>query len=221
MMRKNNPEGTARRPHWPLYSTIFLCLLATTSVLPQEVGTKQQELSVHENCNDNTTARMQRAFAVADVAIRVSMREVRESSPLYKTWFGQWSNGNGTRVRQMLANIKSIWGVEFRCGGGCNSGRTACYAPPFAEDRPWYPNSRFYACGPWHKLPPLSVEAWSSRAGVIVHELSHFWGTDDIRYGAPSARKLARPEPERAVKNAENYEHFVSDVLVNAILIIN
>ena len=48
-----------------------------------------------------------------------------------------------------------------------------------------------------------------SKAGTVVHEHSHCDArTDDIDYGQDGARDLAARSPDRAVKNADNYEYY-------------
>ncbi len=52
----------------------------------------------------------------------------------------------------------------------------------------------------------------NSRAGVILHETSHFWdaaSTDDHAYGRPKCRELARTDPKKAQENADNYEYWM------------
>ncbi len=48
-----------------------------------------------------------------------------------------------------------------------------------------------------------------SRAGTIIHELTHhLHGTDDHHYGAESSKDSAKNAPATATTNADNYEHF-------------
>jgi len=62
-------------------------------------------------------------------------------------------------------------------------------------------------------LGPLFFRApligYDSRAGVIVHEVSHeVHGTDDYVYGQRNAKWLATNRPDLAIDNADNYEYF-------------
>ena len=53
-----------------------------------------------------------------------------------------------------------------------------------------------------------------SRAGTLIHELSHFTvvaGTSDFAYGQSAASRLARTSPSRAVRNADNHEYFAEN----------
>jgi hypothetical protein len=239
--------------------SLFALGLATHSVA-QETGKLQQPITVHENCNEGQRSRMERAITIAQQAVAVASREVRQDSPFFRAWFGEWSKGNADVVRYYLDRISDAWdGLELRCGHSdlCSDDRNAFY-----QQRPVIAD-RFTVCDGWHKSPPLSVEANSNRAGVIIHEISHGVGspgTLDVRdlsscstgpdahcYGADNARNLTQDptctdvddvdwihsgplgqkffvrtdDTCKALYNAENYEHFVSDVLVNTILLVN
>jgi len=53
-----------------------------------------------------------------------------------------------------------------------------------------------------------------SRAGTILHEVSHFneiGGTEDHAYGATLVSALARSDPSRAVNNADSIEYFAEN----------
>jgi hypothetical protein len=57
--------------------------------------------------------------------------------------------------------------------------------------------------------PPLGE---NSRAGTIVHEMSHFLivgGTKDYAYGTSDCERLARFDPSKALSNADNFEFYV------------
>ena len=53
-----------------------------------------------------------------------------------------------------------------------------------------------------------------SKAGTIVHEVSHFFdvaSTGDYAYGHLMAQDLAISNPEYAVINADSYEYFAEN----------
>jgi hypothetical protein len=54
----------------------------------------------------------------------------------------------------------------------------------------------------------------NSRAGVLVHEMSHFviaGGTKDFAYGTAKCRALARSNPDQAMLNADNLEYYLEN----------
>jgi hypothetical protein len=204
----------------------------------QHISMWRQPLTVHENCNEGQKDRIERAGKIARTAAFASLvvlGEIPKPSPFYRTWFGDWSQGNGARVQRTLGRMWSNWDIEFRCGG------SYCDAHPsnagFFQHQ-WHIDlsHRYYVCNRWYSYPPLSVEG-RARATVLIHEISHGVGTNDIRdlsscggycYTASEARELAKDvtcengEPYcKAIYNAENYARFASDILVNIILVAN
>jgi hypothetical protein len=70
---------------------------------------------------------------------------------------------------------------------------------------------RVYLCNAFWAAPNTGTD---SRAGTIVHELSHFTvlgGTSDFAYGQTAARRLAQQQPNRAVQNADSHEYFAEN----------
>ncbi|WP_372622317.1 M35 family metallopeptidase [Falsiroseomonas sp.] len=55
-----------------------------------------------------------------------------------------------------------------------------------------------------------SATGFDTSWGVLIHEASHLGaGTDDHAYGPQAALILAKADPQRAARNADNYEYFV------------
>jgi peptidyl-Lys metalloendopeptidase len=53
-----------------------------------------------------------------------------------------------------------------------------------------------------------------SKAGTLVHEMSHFnvtAGTNDNAYGQAACKKLAAKSPRKAVDNADSHEYFAEN----------
>ena len=71
-----------------------------------------------------------------------------------------------------------------------------------------YPNdpTRIYLDQAYYSARPNGVD---SRPGVLLHEISHFLGTQDIVYGQKGARQLAQTNPNQALQNADNFEYYM------------
>ena len=55
-----------------------------------------------------------------------------------------------------------------------------------------------------------SMKGVDSRWGILLHEASHLAAeTDDYAYGPTAALILAKDDPQRAARNADNLEYFV------------
>jgi hypothetical protein len=209
-------------------------------VEPDGFSSSEQELSAHSGCSDANEQIMNNAFDVAHSAVTVARRVVDDDSVFYEEWFGDWTPWNGDEVAAHMDQILgSAWDTVVRCGGNggsvfncCNTKRDGC----IYDDVPLV-GSRVYLCESWFSHPTLSVEHHPNQVGILVHELTHAavptvnWGqgppithpfpTDDFDYGAAAARGYAddcHSDACVAVRSAENYEFFVSDALVTAIV---
>jgi len=128
----------------------------------------------------------------------------RGGSPRYLQWFGSYNQGNYAEALDTYEKSEDLMGsgeVEFMCD---------CNEPFFAFIRRTQP-FRVNLCTFYWRAPQLGTD---SRAGTILHEVSHFneiGGTEDHAYGAALASALARNDPSRAVNNADSIEYFAEN----------
>lgn len=122
----------------------------------------------------------------------------------YNTWFGA---NNSTRYNTVSANFDAINDaidnkpLTFDC---------SCKKTYFAYVYPTQPY-KVYLCRAFWSANELGTD---SRAGTIIHELSHFnavAGTDDIVYGQSGAKNLAISNPAQAIQNADSHEYFAEN----------
>ena len=150
------------------------------------------------------------AEGIADEALS-SLRGLAEAdrpgSPRYERWFGDYDPARYARVSDNFTRISGALADEvmnYSC---------ACdprFADAFAYVRPAFPYDVFM-CNAFFQADVLGTD---SRAGTIIHELSHFTilgGTDDIAYGQQLAGALAQDSPEDAVNNADSHEYFAEN----------
>jgi hypothetical protein len=101
---------------------------------------------------------------------------------------------NFTKIRNHIDNAN----ITFR---SCNETDLIAYV--YRNQ----PNS-IWLCTPYWSLPDIGID---SKAGTIVHEVSHYKvtvDTDDYVYGTVNCRNLAISSPGKAIKNADSYEYF-------------
>lgn len=126
------------------------------------------------------------------------------TSTRYDTWFGDaTSNRYNTAASHFDAINDTIdnEAITFDCS--CNQSYFAYV----------YPNQPYkvYLCRSFWSADELGTD---SRAGTIVHELSHFnvvAGTDDVVYGQSGAKSLANSNPDQALNNADSHEYFAEN----------
>ena len=128
----------------------------------------------------------------------------RGAAQRYREWFGVYSEARWNAVQNNFNRIYSaISGQQlgFDCG---------CTEPFFAFV---YPNDPYNmtVCNAFWTAPTSGTD---SKAGTIVHEVSHFTivsDTNDEAYGQSACRALANSQPSTAIRNADSHEYFAEN----------
>jgi peptidyl-Lys metalloendopeptidase len=131
----------------------------------------------------------------------------RATAERYTTWFGSFLSSRYTTVSTHFNAIQDATAnktLQFSCGSP-RCGRTT-----FAFV---YGNSPYevYLCPEFWRA---ELTGTNSRAGTIIHELSHFTilgGTDDHQYGQSAAKQLGATDPNKAINNADSHEYFAEN----------
>lgn len=121
--------------------------------------------------------------------------------PRYKTWFGVVDSGRLRTVRGTFKTIRQSMESKTYTydltGKGC---QPSWYAYTYKG------SSTVWFCKQFWSAP---ANGTNSRAGTVVHELSHAAaGTSDHAYGTANCKKLAKSDPAKAVDNADSYEYY-------------
>lgn len=133
-------------------------------------------------------------------------------SDLYEKWFGEYAEERVEKVKQ----------VYQACHDGLTKKDNIIYV--FGDKHP-----RAFAytlemddgvfeigfTSLYDEAP--EKESDDSKLQTLVHELSHVYGnTDDVKkaYGVKKCLKIAKTQPDDAVKNADSYGYFYCDVAV-------
>jgi peptidyl-Lys metalloendopeptidase len=168
-----------------------------------------------EGCSQDQQQILQRALrqaaneaAIAFVGLDFLPEALQPVSPLYAQWFGAYDKDRYAKVLNAYRNISnalSNYSVDFDC--------TTCPSPNSSTIAYVWPDLPFgiYICGPYYALPD---DGSNTKAGTIVHEMSHFNGignTVDLASGSTSCALLATRDPASAVQNADNYLFFADN----------
>lgn len=125
-------------------------------------------------------------------------------SSRYTTWFGTYQSSRYNTVKSHFVSILDAMdnaAVTFNCG--CTS---SAYAYVYSN-QPY----TIYLCNAFWSAPATGTD---SKAGTLVHEMSHFTvvaGTSDYAYGQTAAKRLASTNPKRAINNADSHEYFAEN----------
>jgi peptidyl-Lys metalloendopeptidase len=175
-----------------------------------------REPLTYVSCSTNRTNLVERAIKPTVYSMMTDVQNaVKSGHPIYTEWFGTWSTARGNTVSGVFDDIDDKWDTwEIDCA--------ACENPSWnAYVNRGQDSNRVHLCVPYWSLPSFSIEAGSSQAGVFIHELSHLESeTKDYVYNADPARNLAVTNPDNAVDNAENYEHFSSHQYLSRIIAV-
>ncbi|MBZ4374188.1 M35 family metallo-endopeptidase [Corallococcus sp. AS-1-6] len=119
----------------------------------------------------------------------------------YTTWFGAHDSSRYSTVRENFRKIRNAVDnedIKFYCN---------CNKSAYAYVIPWE-NFKIHLCKAFWPAPMTGND---SKAGTLIHEISHFWSvasTRDIEYGHSAAQSLATSKPHKAIKNADSHEYF-------------
>ncbi len=160
-------------------------------------------------CDNSQKTDILSAFNAADQLTNnavsyLNSHSANNTSARYDTWFGA---ATSSRYNKASANFDAINDtidneqVTFDC---------SCKQSYFAYV---YPNQPYkvYLCRAFWSANETGTD---SRAGTIIHELSHFnvvAGTDDVVYGQAGAQNLADSNPDQALNNADSHEYFAEN----------
>jgi peptidyl-Lys metalloendopeptidase len=124
--------------------------------------------------------------------------------PRYTKWFGTYSSTRYNTVKSHFAAIKTAFDTKpITVDCGCNQNYYAYVYPT----QPY----KIYVCKAYWAAKMTGTD---SKAGTMVHEMSHFnvvAGTDDHAYGQSAAASLAISNPGKAVDNADSHEYFAEN----------
>lgn len=143
-------------------------------------------------------------------AARDYLNAMTATSTRFNSWFKDWAANWGT-AKSHFTNIADAFGtkqVAIDCST-CTQAGTYAYV---------YPASPYtiYACPVFWTTGDLGTD---SRAGTLVHEMSHFTivaGTADNAYGQTAARALTAA---KAINNADSHEYFAENTPFEARLL--
>lgn len=159
------------------------------------------------NCTAARTTQVTTGFNDAKTMTSDSITALTNGVPpllRFTTWFGPDNTTNRNTVLSHYNAIKSAFdtkSVIVDCG--CTD---SAYAYVY-KNQPY----RIYVCNAFWPAPPTGTD---SKAGTLIHEMSHFTvvaDTDDWAYGQSACKSLATSNSARARDNADSHEYFAEN----------
>jgi len=173
-----------------------------------------------EGCTKDQETTIKTAIADAKRLVTTAAANVGENE-IFERWFGKYSPASGEIVR---ANLKSI---ASGLRTGAVTARCARVSPQDCEVGTYayvYGDEAYHIniCPAFFRQPLMSIlrpgterSDNGSKAGTIVHEISHFAvvaSTEDHCYSRSLCQDMAERSPARALENADSYQYYVEDV---------
>jgi peptidyl-Lys metalloendopeptidase len=171
-------------------------------------GTVTAQALSTANCSSTQASSVSSAFSSAKTYASNSYNYLNTTTPgstsRYTTWFGAYSSTGWSTVKAHFASIQDAFNnksVIVDCN--CTS---SAYAYVY-KGSPY----RIYVCNAFWSAPTTGTD---SKAGTLVHEMSHFTvvaDTDDWAYGQTACKSLATSNPTNARDNADSHEYFAEN----------
>jgi peptidyl-Lys metalloendopeptidase len=123
--------------------------------------------------------------------------------PRYTTWFGAADSSRFNTVKNHFSAITNAFQNAAKVVD------CSCSDPYYAyvyKNQPY----KIYVCNAFWSAGATGTD---SKAGTLVHEMSHFSvvaDTDDWAYGQSACKKLAK-RPQKAIDNADSHEYFAEN----------
>ncbi|CAE6525432.1 unnamed protein product [Rhizoctonia solani] len=180
--------------------------LVSTRGLPKVAARSLSKRVSYVGCSSSQQSQIASAVTAANNYVSAAtsyLNGISSGTTRYTTWFGTYDSGRASTVRSHFSLIGTdASSVTYDCSTCSVDAMAYVYA-----DEP----SRIYFCGSYWSVP---ITGTDSKAGTIIHELSHFTvngGTDDIAYGQTLAKNLAKSNPSQAIMNADSHEYFAEN----------
>ncbi|CAE6489197.1 unnamed protein product [Rhizoctonia solani] len=160
---------------------------------------------LQSTCTNDQQNMITQAATYADQYISSALtylQSVRGDTPRYGAWFGAYDPQRVATVQSHYSNsVGRAMLSSYDCmPDSCQDG-TVAYVwrqqPGVVHFCNWF----------WTRPPYGS----NSKAGTIIHELTHFTGTEDYVYGEAGSLQLAMTSPDMAVMNADNHMYFAEN----------
>ncbi len=202
--------------HLKFYLRLILLMVVSVSgmscaALPYTTQAPSRPAPVFVACSVAQQAGLEQALSDAD-GLALNAYQVlsgmpesqRASSTRYQEWFGSYAPANYAVVTANYQHISAAFAsqtITFTCG---------CPELLFAFVNPGQPY-QITLCASFWNAPETGT---NSRAGTLVHEMSHFTvvaGTVDHVYSQVFSRANARYIPAKAIQNADSYRYFAEN----------
>ena len=165
-------------------------------------GGKPPELTPGPQCSPQQRQMVDEAIVEARrrLATAITFVQTRPEDPYIRRWFGE---GQNNLVLKNLQTTQQRLNQSQQLTIHCNDPQTCRGQFAYARRSA----NLLGLCRPFFQA---RFEGQDNRWGIIIHEVTHLAAlTGDYAYQPRGAQALAKSDPSRAARNADNYEYFV------------
>lgn len=163
----------------------------------------------YNSCTSAQTSSLKTSVADAISLATNAYTAAGTSAYFYTTWFK--STSVKSKVQSIYTSVKGVQTTspKIYCTdryGDCASGEALLYTVPSDNVIVPCPSNGYWD---FPELSPDCTDFDYDKAGSILHEMTHLYGTDDYAYGPTAAKKLSATQ---AAANADTYEMYSESV---------
>ncbi|KAF7897793.1 uncharacterized protein EAF01_008759 [Botrytis porri] len=160
-------------------------------------------------CSAARTSSLQTTVADAITLATNAYTAAGTGADYFTTWFKSISEESA--VRAIYTDVKNVQTTSptISCtdtNGGCSDGSALLYTIPSANVIVPCPNNGYWG---FPEYSPTCSNFDYDRAGSLLHEMTHLYGTQDYAYGPAAAKALSAAH---AANNADTYEMYAGSV---------
>ncbi|KAL5444663.1 hypothetical protein PMIN06_008335 [Paraphaeosphaeria minitans] len=163
----------------------------------------------YSSCSTSQTSTLKTSVADAISMAGKAATAAASSADYFTTWFK--STSVASKVQTIYTDVKNVQTTspKISCSdtyGDCSDGTALLYTVPSANVIVPCLNNGFWDFPEY--APQCSGDDYD-KAGSILHEMTHLYGTTDYAYGYAAAQKLSATQ---AAANADTYEMYAESV---------
>ncbi|CAN9242047.1 unnamed protein product [Alternaria alternata] len=169
----------------------------------------QKRSITYSSCSTSQTSTLKTSVSDAISMAGAAYTAAGSGADYFTTWFK--STSVKSKVQTIYNDVKNVQTTSPKIScidtyNDCSDGSALLYTIPSANVIVPCPNNGFW------DFPELAAQCSNDdydKAGSILHEMTHLYGTNDYGYGYIAAQKLSATQ---AAANADTYEMFAESV---------
>lgn len=163
----------------------------------------------YSSCSSSQTSSLKTSVSHAISMSSAAYTAAGSGADDFTVWFR--STSEETKVRSIYKDVQGVQTTSPKISctdiyGDCSDGSALLYTVPSDNTIVPCPNNGFWG---FPEYATTCADDDYDRAGSILHETTHLYGTDDYAYGSAAARKLSAAQ---AAANADTYEMYAGSV---------